>query len=104
MEFAFVVDPLDSLKAYKDSSVAMMRAAQARGHALFAIEQPQIFWDSGVTRARVQPLEVGPDDESWYRAGDRVTVGIDPGRAALIEQATGDRVELGAGSAHVVED
>jgi glutathione synthase len=72
MEFAFVVDPLASLKAYKDSSVAMMRAAQARGHALFAIEQPEIFWDNGVTRARIQPLEVGPENDAWYRAGDRV--------------------------------
>ncbi len=72
MEFAFVVDPLDSLKAYKDSSVAMMRAAQARGHALFAIEQPEIFWDNGVTRARVLPLEVGADDDAWYRTSDRI--------------------------------
>jgi glutathione synthase len=72
MEFAFVVDPLDSLKAYKDSSVAMMRAAQARGHALFAIEQPDIFWDNGATRAKVQPLEVGASDDAWYRTSDRV--------------------------------
>jgi glutathione synthase len=72
MEFAFVVDPLDSLKAYKDSSVAMMRAAQARGHALFAIEQPDIFWDNGATRAKVQPLEVGMSDDAWYRTSDRV--------------------------------
>jgi glutathione synthase len=72
MEFAFVVDPLGTLKAYKDSSVAMMRAAQARGHALFAIEQPEIFWDNGVTRARVQPLEVGADDDAWYRTSDRI--------------------------------
>jgi glutathione synthase len=72
MEFAFVVDPLDSLKAYKDSSVAMMRAAQARGHALFAIEQPDIFWDNGATRAKVQPLEVSVHDDAWYRTSDRV--------------------------------
>jgi glutathione synthase len=72
MEFAFVVDPLDSLKAYKDSSVEMMRAAQARGHALFAIEQPAIFWDNGVTRAGVRPLEVGTDDDAWYRTSDRI--------------------------------
>jgi hypothetical protein len=31
MRFAFVVDPLESLKAYKDSSVAMMRALHDRG-------------------------------------------------------------------------
>src|SRR5262249_60075719 len=40
----FIVDPLDSLKAYKDSSVAMMRAAQARGHAIWAAEQTQLHW------------------------------------------------------------
>jgi glutathione synthase len=72
MEFAFVVDPLDSLKAYKDSTIAMMRAAQARGHALFAIEQADIFWDDGVTRSRVRPLEVHPGNDAWYRTGDHV--------------------------------
>jgi len=70
MEFAFVVDPLDSLKAYKDSSIAMMRAAQARGHALFALEQPDIFWEDGATRARARPLSVSADNHAWYRAGE----------------------------------
>ena len=86
MEFAFVVDPLDSLKAYKDSSVAMMRAAQARGHTLFAIEQPEIFWDNGATRARVQPLEVGPDDDAWYRTGDRITRSLSSFAAVLMRK------------------
>jgi glutathione synthase len=66
MEFAFVVDPLDSLKAYKDSSIAMMRAAQARGHSLFAIDQAALFWDNGVTSARIQPLHVSSDNDAWY--------------------------------------
>ena len=39
MRIAFVIDPLPSLKAYKDSSIAMMRAAQARGHAVWTIQQ-----------------------------------------------------------------
>ncbi len=34
MKFAFILDPLDGLKAYKDSSIAIMRAAAARGHAV----------------------------------------------------------------------
>jgi len=70
MEFALVIDPLDSLKAYKDSSVAMMRAVQTRGHALFAFEQPDIFWEDGATRARVRPLSVSADNHDWYRAGE----------------------------------
>jgi len=70
VEIAFVVDPLDSLKAYKDSSIAMMRAAQARGHTLFAFEQADIYWTQGETHAHARPLTVGPDNDAWFRAGD----------------------------------
>jgi len=66
MRFAFVVDPLDSLKAYKDSSIAMMRAAQAAGHAVWAIQQSSIHWSSlhGVCAEAVQ-LEMLDDDVQW---------------------------------------
>src|SRR5512139_1844106 len=70
MDFAFVVDPLPSLKAYKDSSVAMMRALAARGHRVFALEQGDVVWDRGTVRARVRPLEVRDDDHDWYREGE----------------------------------
>jgi glutathione synthase len=42
MRIAFIVDPLPSLKAYKDTSIAMMRAAQATGHAVWAVQQAAI--------------------------------------------------------------
>jgi glutathione synthase len=69
MDFAFILDPLPSLKAYKDSSVAMMRALTARGHRIFALEPADLFWDAGGTRARVLPLDVGNDNRDWYRTG-----------------------------------
>ena len=56
MEFAFILDPLASLKAYKDTSVAMMRALQDRGHALFALEQRDLFWDGKQTLGTVRLL------------------------------------------------
>jgi glutathione synthase len=43
MKLLFVVDPLAGLKPYKDSSVAMMRAAVARGHVVFAAEARQLL-------------------------------------------------------------
>ena len=86
MEFAFVVDPLDSLKAYKDSTVAMMRAAQARGHALFAIEQADIFWDDGVTRSRARSLEVRPGNDAWYRTDDCVIRALPSYSAVLMRK------------------
>lgn len=70
MDVAFILDPLPELKAYKDSSIAMMRELARRGHRLFALEQGDLFWDEGRTCGRARPLEVTADDHDWYRAGD----------------------------------
>ena len=64
----FIVDPLDSLKAYKDSSVAMMRAAQARGHAIWAAEQTQLSWAKRGVTAEAVRISLTDNDEDWYRA------------------------------------
>src|SRR5262249_17106415 len=63
----FIVDPLDSLKAYKDSSVAMMRAAQARGHAIWAAEQTQLHWTRDGVSASALRISLTDNDEDWYR-------------------------------------
>ena len=68
MDFAFVLDPLPQLKAYKDSSVAMMRALAARGHRLFALTPADMFWHAGMTRARVAALSLHADVHHWYTA------------------------------------
>jgi glutathione synthase len=70
MDFAFILDPLPSLKAYKDSSVAMMRALAKRGHRVLALEPSELRWEEGTTRAAMRPLELRDDDHDWYREGD----------------------------------
>ena len=70
MRFAFVVDPLDHLKAYKDSSVAMMREAARRGHEVHALEARAIYLRDATVRAPVRRLEVLADNHAWYRAKD----------------------------------
>ena len=70
MDFAFIVDPLPHLKAYKDSSIAMMRALGARGHRIHVVLQSDVYWDEGATGAHATPLTVGDDDHHWYVAGD----------------------------------
>ena len=69
MDFAFILDPLPALKAYKDSSVAMMRALASRGHRVFALEAADLYWTKDSTAARVVPLDVRADDHDWYAAG-----------------------------------
>ena len=44
-DWLFVVDPLAHLKPAKDSSIAIMRAAQAAGHAVWACEVGHLFAD-----------------------------------------------------------
>lgn len=66
MKFAFILDPLDNLKAYKDSSIAMMRAAARRGHEIFAIQREALIWEGGVVSARCLPIGVSDFDHAWY--------------------------------------
>jgi glutathione synthase len=68
MRLAFVLDPLASLKAYKDSSVAMMRAAHARGHEVHALEVPDMALHDGRVVAAARRLELHEGEHDWYRA------------------------------------
>ena len=72
MRLAFILDPLNSLKAYKDSSIAMMRSAQASGHAVWVIQQPAVHWSTlhGVC-AEAAHLEMLDDDTEWFVEIDR---------------------------------
>ncbi len=66
MRLAFVVDPLPDLKAYKDSSVAMMREAARRGHAVHAFEARTMYVHGGTVRCRALPISLTDDDDNWY--------------------------------------
>ena len=77
MRLAFVVDPLDGLKAYKDSSIAMMREAARRGHMVSTFEARQMYVREGEIRALAQPIEVHEDNEQWYSPlGDPMDVAL----------------------------
>jgi len=62
----FVVDPLDELKAYKDSSVAMMREAAGRGHRIHAATPAGLAANSTLVTARAHHLRLLPDSAAWF--------------------------------------
>ena len=69
---AFIIDPIDDLKVYKDSTVAMMAAAAARGCRLSYAEQGWLGLEGGRAVGRFVEIEltgVRLDGESgpWYR-------------------------------------
>ena len=67
MDFLFIIDPPESLKAYKDTTVTMMRAAQARGHAIFICGQEGLAWRDGEVTAESLAIQVSAQDDEWYQ-------------------------------------
>ena len=86
MDLALILDPLDSLKAYKDSSIAIMRAAAARGHRVWCIQREHLGWREGRSHARALPIELLPGDAPWLRGGDPTNRALAEFDAVLMRQ------------------
>jgi glutathione synthase len=65
-----VMDPIDSIKYAKDSTLAMLLAAQARGFVLNYLEQSDLSLRDGVAFGRVRPLTVRADANDWFTLGE----------------------------------
>ena len=69
MKLLFVADPLHSFKIYKDTTFAMMREAQRRGHSLAVCEPQHITWQRGSkVTASVCDIRLTGDPQQWYAA------------------------------------
>ncbi|WP_292821820.1 glutathione synthase [Methylophilus sp.] len=71
MKLLFILDPLASLKSYKDTSIAIMRAAQARGHTLYVCEQHDWHLQRDTVHVDAQPFAF-VDHDHW-QTGDKTT-------------------------------
>ena len=73
LRLAFVTDPLSTMKAWKDSTIAMMRAAEHHGHEVFAIDCASLCWrrpeahHPGGVYGEARHLHLRPDDHDWFR-------------------------------------
>lgn len=86
MRLAFILDPLDQLKAYKDSSIAMMRAAARRGHEIHVIGRDHLLLRDGGVTARAMALFPTADDHAWYLPGGTATAALTDFDAVLMRQ------------------
>jgi glutathione synthase len=65
-----VMDPIEAIKPAKDSTLAILLAAQARGWELFYAEQKDLYLRDGVAFGRLAPLKVFDDPKAWYARSD----------------------------------
>ncbi|MCY1197982.1 Glutathione synthetase [compost metagenome] len=66
VRLGIVMDPIAQIAFKKDSSLAMLLAAQERGWSLFYMEQQDLYQKNGEARARMRPLKVFLDPERWF--------------------------------------
>lgn len=72
MNILFIADPLESFKTYKDSTFAMMREAQRRGHQLMACEPKDLMWQrGGRVTAFVRDITLTGDADDWFVAAQQ---------------------------------
>ncbi len=69
---AVVMDPIEDIKYAKDSTLAMLLAAQARGYTLTYLELGDLFLRDGVALGRGRALTVHADPAHWFDLGEPV--------------------------------
>ncbi|MDY7566959.1 glutathione synthase [Pseudomonas sp. RTC3] len=77
VRLGIVMDPIEDISYKKDSSLAMLLAAQDRGWSLFYMEQHDLYQNAGQARARMKPLKVFADPEHWFELGAEIDSGLD---------------------------
>lgn len=70
IQLGIVMDPIAGINIKKDSSFAMLLAAQAKGWELWYMEMDDLFLLQGQARARMRKLEVREDATNWFSLGE----------------------------------
>ena len=65
MKLLFILDPYTGLNIKKDTSIAMMREAAARGHELYVCQQHDIHLRNEAVRIKTQAFEFSKG-VNWY--------------------------------------
>lgn len=66
LKIGIVMDPIDNINYKKDSSLAMLWAAQDKGWDIWYMEQQHLFIDNGVAMAQMAPLMVARNPDKWF--------------------------------------
>jgi glutathione synthase len=72
VRIGIVMDPIARISYKKDSSLAMLLAAKARGWTLFYMQQEDLYSSKGQTLARMRPLDVFEDPQHWFELGEEI--------------------------------
>lgn len=85
-KIAFLMDPIETVSVKKDSTLAMIAAAQQRGLEIFYLQQDGLVLSAGVVTALTRALRLREDfcttldpktaGDDWYALGDEQAVAL----------------------------
>ena len=73
LRVAVVMDPIEDIKPAKDTTLAMMLAAQRRGWELAYLELRHMWLRDGAAMGRAHAIEVRDDAKDWFSRGEPQT-------------------------------
>ncbi len=73
-KLGIVMDAIDSIKTYKDSSFAMLLEAQSRGWQIYYMQLPDLYMDSGISLAEAQQLSIEDQSTDYFQLKQTETI------------------------------
>ncbi|WP_432471683.1 glutathione synthase [Amphritea sp. HPY] len=74
VKVGIVMDPIEDISFKKDSSLAMLWAAQRKGWELWYMEQKDLYLRDGKVLAKMAPLTVDMNPDDFYQRGEYQTL------------------------------
>lgn len=72
-----VMDPIASINFKKDTTLALLLAAQERGWTLFYMEMKDLYLEQGEAKAYATPLTVAYDPSNWFTLGEPENIALE---------------------------
>jgi glutathione synthase len=70
MDIAILMDPLETIKPAKDSTFAIIKEAQARGHRVCIFYQQDLILDGWKVSASTCPIRLTGSEPGWFELGE----------------------------------
>ena len=86
LSIAVVMDPIDDIKPKKDTTLAMLLAAQHRGWTINYLEMRHLWLRDGVAMGRAHALTVRDQEQDWFTHGDPVATRLGEFDAILMRK------------------
>ncbi len=86
LRVAVQMDPIETMVVQRDTSLALMIEAQRRGHEVWWFTPNEVFFDSGVVKARARSARVTLDGAKHYENGPDTVRALDDFDVILVRQ------------------